>query len=55
MYVNTSAAVWSESALFAEAILLATLLYEILGHLPYSATTNMSLEAWNNGWLDEVL
>ena len=30
-----SGAVWSGSALFAYAILLATLVYEILGHLPY--------------------
>ena len=27
-------AVWSGSALFAYAILLTTLVYEILGHLP---------------------
>ena len=30
-----SGAVWSGSALFAYAILLATLVYEILGHLSY--------------------
>ena len=30
-----SGAVWSGSALFAYAILFATLVYEILGHLPY--------------------
>ena len=30
-----SGAVWSESALFAHAILLGTVVYEILGHLPY--------------------
>ena len=30
-----SGAVWSGSALFAYAILSATLVYEILGHLPY--------------------
>ena len=29
-------AVWSGSALFAYAILLATLVYKILGHLPYT-------------------
>ena len=29
-----SGAVWSGSALLAYAILLATLVYEILGHLP---------------------
>ena len=29
-------AVWSESALFAYAILSETLVYKILGHLPYS-------------------
>ena len=28
-------AVWSGSALFANVILLGTLEYEILGHLPY--------------------
>ena len=30
-----SETVWSWSALFAYAILSATLVYEILGHLPY--------------------
>ena len=30
-----SGAVWSGSALFAHAILMGTLVYEILGHLPY--------------------
>ena len=30
-----SGAVWSGSTLFAYAILLATLVYKILGHLPY--------------------
>ena len=30
-------AVWSGSAMFVHASLLETLVYEILGHLPYSA------------------
>ena len=30
-----SGTVWSGSALFAYAILSATLVYKILGHLPY--------------------
>ena len=30
---QTEGAVWSKFALFAHAILLATLVYEILGHL----------------------
>ena len=33
-----SGAVWSGSALFAYAILSATLVYEILGHWPYIFT-----------------
>ena len=32
---NSSKAVWSRSALFAYAILLEALGYEILGHLPH--------------------
>ena len=33
--IDPSGAVWSVSALFAYAILLETLEFEILGHLPY--------------------
>ena len=36
-------AVWSGSALFAYIILLATLVYEILGHLPYSWAPNVAI------------
>ena len=32
---DRSGAVWSGSALFAYAIMSETLVYEILGHLPY--------------------
>ena len=38
-----SGAVWSGSALFAYIILSYTLVYEILGHLPYTNTTTVDL------------